>query len=195
VTTIWMNYKIDLRPVLVAALFCCVTGCGQKAPPKAKNYAQEESVGIIFTKSINAFGLSQRHLSGDGANTFAKIGGQECQRMNLKPDDDRCFLYFKVDPTFKTAKSMNLQATIEYFDATPCAFSIEYDSWDRKAKKEGAYAPSKEKIRLIGDQKWKTVQFTLKDARLEGRQNSGADFRLRSEGAEFFVRSVFIYRE
>jgi hypothetical protein len=183
--------------LLVLALACCIAGCGKKKSAKPIDYSQEASIGMIFGKTTNAFGLTQVHLGadGDGYNVPTKIGGQECQMMKPQPDKDSCFLYFTVHPHFKTTNSMNLKASVEYFDATPCEFSIEYDSWKKDGKKEGAYTVSREKIKLTGDQKWKTAQFTLDEARLQGRQNSSADFRLRSERAEFFIRSVTLSRE
>ncbi|MDB6108908.1 MAG: hypothetical protein JWR69_658, partial [Pedosphaera sp.] len=105
------------------------------------------------------------------------------------------YIYFKIDPSFKTSDRMNLKATVEYFDATPCTFFIEFDGWDQNAKHEGAYSRSEERVRLGGEQRWKTAEFTLKGCRLANRQNGGADVRIRAENSEFFVHSMTIERE
>jgi hypothetical protein len=73
---------------------------------------------------------------------------------------------------------MDATVEVEYFDGSSESLALEYDSHDPKATLDGAYtlcapSPAPESTRT-----WKTATFALKNARLENRQNAGADFRL-----------------
>jgi hypothetical protein len=188
-----MTATFGMRVLLV--LVCLAQGCGRKPTHSPANYSKEPSIRITVGKTATSFGLTQSRLEGDGITTAARMGGQDCQRLRPEKALSDSYIYFKVDPTFKSSNSMNLKATVEYFDATPCNFFIEFDGWDSQAKHDGAYSRSEERVRLAGDQQWKMAEFTLKNCRLANRQNGGSDVRIRAANSEFFVRSMTIERE
>jgi hypothetical protein len=49
-------------------------------------------------------------------------------------------------------------------------------------------------FKLTGDKTWKATTFELKDARLLGSQNGGADCRIVAEAKEFAVAKVTVNR-
>lgn len=177
---------VALIPLVLAA------GCGKSN--YSKDFSKEPSVGIILQKTEISSGLRQIRWKTDGETTCLKIGGQECYRALPRDANHDSYIYFQIDPSVKTNKVMNLKATIEYFDATPCTLFIEFDSWNKWGGDDGVYTMTPEHLDLTGDQEWKTAEFTLRNARLEGRQNGGADFRIRALHSEFFICSVTIER-
>jgi hypothetical protein len=189
-----MRGRAFIGTLAIMILVCLGEGCGKRAVGN-RDYSKNSSIGIVLGKTSSSFGLTQTRLEGDGITEATKIKGQECQRMRPEKAWYDSYIYFKMDPSFKTGNRMNLKVTVEYFDATPCTFFVEFDGWDANAKKDGAYSRSEERVRLTGDQQWKTAEFTLKEGRFENRQNGGADVRLRVENSEFFVRSVTISKE
>jgi len=103
------------------------------------------------------------------------------------------YVYFRADDSFKWADTMQAQVAVDYFDAVPGQLGIEFDGSDTSAPFNGAYSRSA-KIKLAGDQKWKTATFDLKDARLLGSQNGGADFRIVAEAREVAIGKVALQR-
>lgn len=113
----------------------------------------------------------------DGRNEPAEVESSSC-RINA---DDRGeftrYFYFDYNPAAGRLKRP-VYITVEYFDEGFGVFQIQYDSAaDLTAQRQGAYKGGAAEI-LLDSRKWRKVTFELVDARFDGRQNMGADFRL-----------------
>ena len=142
-------------------------------------------------------GLVQANQNHDGVTEPSVAGGLECHALQLYPGRPELYAYFRIDPALKTHLTNNLVVIeVEYFDADAGGhFRLDYDSHDESNRSLGAYTQSKEKVYLKGTERWRRARFLLDDARFEGRQNDGSDFRVTVVGGRFFLRSVKVFQE
>jgi len=184
------------RTLFIPTLALALLGvaCGKKP---AENSSTAKSVSIVLGATPELNGLLQVNTTGDGRTQEAQAGGKDCQQLILKEGRPAAYLYIRVDPAFKTRPLPPLTLTVEYFDAMPTSFSLDYDS-AIEGKNSGAYTPSKERIQTKGLQEWQEAKFVLDRPQLAGRENDHADFRLRvnhSDNLQFFVRSVTLSKD
>ena len=103
------------------------------------------------------------------------------------------YAYFAIDPAFKKQIHHRALIEVEYFDSDKGELlRIQYDSFDRTGKKDGAYTESKDRLIMDGSQTWRVATFQLEDARFEGRQNGDADFRVAVGGNRFYLGKVAV---
>ena len=146
------------------------------------------SVSVDLGANNRESGLRQVEDVPDGPTIATNVLNQPC-RLLFKPVDRQAHIYFKVDPTFKRAEAANYRVVVDFYDALPGGFDVDYDAADRKKKFTTAG-----KKTLTGEHAWKTEEFHLKQARFRGAEN-GADFRVRSWAREVFIRKVTLVRE
>ncbi|MDG3007675.1 DUF5010 domain-containing protein [Paludisphaera mucosa] len=145
-------------------------------PPRPRTaYTDAATVAIALGATDRAEGLARVDVA-DGRSAAATTAGKT-SRAPAKGVGGR-YLYFRVDDGFKWARSMHAAVEVDYYDAGPGSFGLQYDSHDPSAELNGAYKPAAARAGLTGSHAWKTVRFDLPDARLDGAQNGGADFRL-----------------
>jgi hypothetical protein len=179
------------RAHLLAALtFALVFVACEKKP-------NSSAVSLTLGSTSQPDGLFQLNTSGDGRTEPAQAGGKDCQQLVLKEGRSDAYLYLGADGAFKKSPLPSLTLTVEYFDAVPATFSVDYDS-AIEGKNGGGYTPSKERIQTKGLQEWQKAKFVLDRPQLAGRQNDHADFRLRVGKAadmQFFVRAVTLSKD
>lgn len=129
----------------------------------------------------------------DGVTVATNLGGLECRALVPTQFGGR-YSYFRVDNSFKWADTMDLLAVVDFFDAAPGQFRLQFDGSDLQAPFQGAYTASPEVVTLSGSRTWRKAVFSLNRARLRNSQNGGADFRLSSTATEFAVRNVQLVR-
>ncbi|MEN6370863.1 MAG: family 14 glycosylhydrolase [Armatimonadota bacterium] len=177
-----------IQRMLALILFCLIA-----APAVAVDAAALPGgpVAWVEMSSINIeHGLSL--LDGlDGRNEPAEVGGCFC-RENIIEDGSASYLYFDYDSAAGRLRRP-VYITVEYFDDGFGSFQIQYDSVGDKAGDSGAYKTGAGEL-LLDSRKWRKVIFELPDARFDGRQNMGADFRLACSG-RLFVRKVTVEME
>jgi len=162
-------------------------------PPQTKGaFTGAKSVTLAAGMTNADAGL---HLvnAQDGQSTALNVGGRQAWSAVRFRDRSGLYLYFRVDDSFKWTALMHVTVTLDYFDAAPGELEIEFDGNDTSARFNGAYSHSP-KVKLTGDQKWKTAVFDLKDARLLGSQNGGADFRIVADTKDFALSKVTLSR-
>ncbi|MFO0892000.1 MAG: DUF5010 domain-containing protein [Isosphaeraceae bacterium] len=157
---------------------------GASPPPGPFTGAPE--VRVLLGEVDREHGLKRLDAE-DGHTRPAVVAGQAC-RIN-RPGGH--YMYFQVDDDFKWARAMNATVEVEFLD-DGSALSLEYDSHDPKATLHGAYTPCVRHSISEGSKTWKTATFRLEDARLDNRQNAGADFRLCVPGSNVAVRRVVV---
>ena len=135
------------------------------------------------------------HISpdGDGLAKVIDLAGEKCWQTQPNRHSESRYLYFDADCTFLDDGLQPVRVTVEYRDAGPDRFVLEYDSADPAA------AGIAQRFRHAGVQKiggknnWQKATFDLPYARFAGRAN-GADFRLSCGGAELTIRRVTVER-
>ncbi len=92
------------------------------------------------------------------------------------------FIYFDVaDDFYHGGGHGPVTVVIRYFDRGLGAIRVDYDSMDQDGGgQEGAFKPTAA-INKNDSRNWTTAAFYLEDPRFEGRQNTGADFRVVDE--------------
>ena len=157
----------------------------------ARTYAGAAAVEVVLGKDNRQAGLEQLDVA-DGVTLPVRIGGKDC-RATQPAQEKVAYVYLALDKTFKWADAMNVMVDVEYFDRAPGSFAVEYDSHDAAAPVNGAYKRTAAQV-LLGDGRWKTVRFTLTQARFRNSQNGGADLRLFVNADAFAVRRVVVRR-
>jgi hypothetical protein len=186
--------RVALGNVMMAALVCLWVGCTRQAPIPT-DFSKTNFVKITLADPAVPEGIYVTSNSGDGRTAPAKMGGKGCRHLEPHKKGLDAYIYFTVAVSFITNKPINLKATVEYFDAAPASFFMEFDGSDAKAKHGGAYSRAEEEVQLTGDQKWKVAKFTLHDCIFEHRQNGGADLRIRVKKSELYIHSVTLEHE
>jgi len=129
----------------------------------------------------------------DGVTAATNLGGLEC-RAFLPTQFGGRYAYFRVDNSFKWADTMEARVVVDFFDAAPGQFRLQFDGSDAQAPFQGAYSASPEVVTLSGSRTWRKAVFSLNRARLRSSQNGGADFRLDSTAPDFAVQKVQLVR-
>jgi hypothetical protein len=142
-------------------------------PPHPGPFTGASAVETTLGEVDREHGLKRLDAE-DGHSRPAVVAGQAC-RVN-RPGGR--YLYFLIDDDFKWARAMDAAVEVAYFDGSSEGLALEYDSHDAKGTLEGAYTLCAPSPAPGGTKAWTTATFTLKHARLENRQNAGADFRL-----------------
>ena len=145
---------------------------------------------IRFGPTSSSQGLTQVNSGGDGRTVAATTNGVECHEIIRRPGRPAGYLYLRIDPALKATPFVQAKVQVEYFDTTNTTFNLQYDSHEDIGEKQGAYAPTAQRVKGSGSETWKTGTFVLENLRFEGRQNAQADFRVCVTSSNLLVRSV-----
>ena len=152
-----------------------------------KQFVESEKVSTAF--SGDEGGITRVEGVADGLGEVVEKNGKACLKPKQTDFDYNC-LYFSINPFYKTAHELEKSVlTVEYLDGGASYFTIQYDSSDRSALKNGAYKDTK-RVRLNDSGQWKRVEFRLPDARFSNRQNGGADFRIWTDRPGLYIKSI-----
>ena len=144
-------------------------------------------IGITFGVSDQVSGL-ERMNNRDGNSVLTNAFGSPCRLLEERFET---YLYLQVDPKLKKHTPMMVTVTIEWLAAKPGTFDVQYDG----GTPDSPYTASGNTAVLNGSGEWQTKTFDLSDARFQNRQNNRADFRLRVNCPEFYVRRVTVGRD
>ena len=128
----------------------------------------------------------------DGQFTIEGEGDQSCWLLPACPRAQ--YLYLDVASSFYKPGQGELEIEIEYLDAGQLRFGLEYDSADTTAALGGVYKAHAQLVQATGTGAWRKTTFRIADARFQGAQNAGADFRFFYMGDPFQVRRVVMRR-
>jgi hypothetical protein len=145
---------------------------------------------IRLGATASSQGLTQVNTGGDGRTVSAAADGVECHEIIRQPGRPAGYLYLRIDPELKATPFVQAKVQVEYFDTTNATFNLQYDSHEDIGEKQGAYAPTAQRVKGSGSATWKTGTFVLENLRFEGRQNAQADFRVCVTSSNLLVRSV-----
>ena len=163
-------------------------------PPRPKGqFSGAKSISLTLGETNQERGLRQVDNE-DGQTIAAAAGGRDARAIQPMPNLGR-YIYFAVDESFKWANTMDATLEVEYFDAAPGSFGVEFDGSDSTAPFNGAYTRCPEAVKLDGSKAWKTATFRLRGAQFVNSQNRGSDFRLVLQAPEFLVGKVTLKRQ
>jgi len=162
--------------ILLSAMPLLWCGCGGHG-----------EIGITFGARNQLTGL-KRINNGDGNSVLTNAFGSPCRMLEERPET---YLYLQVDPEFKKHTPMMVTVTVECLAVKPGKFDVQYDG----GTPDNPYTASPDWVGLSGSGEWQTETFELSDARFQNRQNGRADFRLRVNCPEFYVRRVTVDRD
>ena len=103
-------------------------------------------------------------------------------------------MYFDVDDAFYRPGSGPLEIMLEFLDQGTGRIVLQYDSTDTTATLGGAYKSHATVVDCGNSGDWRSVAFTVPDARFAGSQNGGADFRFYHSGENLLIRRVCVAR-
>jgi hypothetical protein len=162
-----------LLPAIGLFLLC---GCGRHS-----------EIGLVLGPKEQANGL-RRIDQGDGRTVATNAFASPCRRLEERPET---YLYLQVAPAFKKRAPMTVSVTVECLAAQPGSFDVQYDG----GTPDTPYTASADRVELSGSGEWQTETFEVDNARFQNRQNGRADFRLRVNCPEFYVRRVAVSRD
>lgn len=159
---------------------------------------REDYVDRSFAKSAELSATPARTLGlhpvvvDDGPVNVEEVGGESCWRAG--GGGRTRYLYFDADGEFIEGAGGSLVIEVAYEAAGVGQVLLEYDSRDPKAPLEGAYKAHPDVLKRGQGTGWAVATWHVADARCEGSQNGGADFRLAVIGDALRVKQVRVKR-
>ncbi len=106
-------------------------------------------------------------------------------------------LYFQAPPSLVPSTQPNVQIKVTYANNQTNGFYLQYDSSDKTAPVNGAYATAypvgtQAPVKVTNTGKYLTATFDLTNAVFQGAENGGADFRILVEKPGLAVSSVTV---
>lgn len=151
--------------------------------------------GAIFASPNRSHGLDGNAAcqKGDGPFSTTKYHGVRCWKTPGHPGKAWSYLYFKTDPAFRQKAGSNLEIQLKYLDQGTGDIGLDYDSSNPRAAVHGAYENHPLKVRRLNTGQWRTVRFSINNARFHGSENGGSDFRFSIVGNGLLVCSVEVW--
>jgi hypothetical protein len=127
--------------------------------------------------------------AGDGIVTPTVASGVACVQLATTPES---YIYFAVAPSIKTSKHLNATLWVEFLAPVRGRFDVQYDGYKCGEEPDSIWSDTRTGILFDGSPEWNRVALEITNGRLENRQNYHADFRLRVNCLEFYVRRVML---
>jgi hypothetical protein len=162
---------------------------GWTPPAPSGPYAGKPSVSIELGATDLECGLKRIEVADGGSEPVKPTG----RRLAPSQAGHGRYLYFAVDDSFKTGPNQDLTVTVQCDRTEAGSLALEYDSNLDGAPFGGAYTPT-EAPGVIGTGTVNLLIFHLKNPRLAGLENGGADFRLVGSGEPPVVSKVTVQR-
>jgi hypothetical protein len=181
--------KVELEPIATVP-----------TPPVAKDFSETNAVSIVFGEGDEENGLKHRYQEKDGLTKKVHVGAVPCRYLNFKEQGrEEAYLYFAIDPAFKTTGVRNVKIEVEYFDVIlddkPTWFGIHYDATGISRSSSAAYTRASQTFLLRGLNEWRTATFHIRNASFQNKQNGQSDVRIWARPPELYVRKVTVARE
>ncbi|MCY2990490.1 MAG: GxGYxYP family putative glycoside hydrolase [Planctomycetota bacterium] len=156
--------------------------------PTEWRYAQAKAVSATPAQSA---GLTPA-FAADGPVSEVTHDGVRCWRISGAQGGR--YLYFDVDDAFYQSGSGPLEIVLEFLDQGTGRIVLQYDSTDTAATLSGAYKSHATVVDCGNTDGWRSVAFTVPDARFAGSQNGDADFRVYSSSDNLLIRRARVTR-
>ncbi len=153
---------------------------------EAAHAPSRHEAGIVLGEDPVESGLQLLNM-GDGQVTVTNMDGASCVQLRNRFES---YLYFAVDPGLKTSQHINAIIHIEFLSLMSGRFDVQFDGYKFGERPGSVYSDTPVGVRFDRWPHWHQVAMEISNARFSGRQNNGADFRLRVNCPLFYVRSV-----
>jgi hypothetical protein len=150
-------------------------------------YANARSVEISAAAGQKVKAGIDDCVAGDGTVTLVSHAGDSY--LQTDAGYPLRYGYFSVKDPFYFDQHRRVQVTIDYLDEGTATVQLQYDSYDRTAPLEGAYAnaPGFAMANSGGVRTWSAV---LENPRFANRQNSGGDFRVSVINGPLYIKRI-----
>src|ERR1043165_8648455 len=109
---------------------------------RSKDFSKSNTVSLLLVEGerwdpddadgSHGNGLEMALWQTDGRTSITNVAGKRCRCLTLKGEGDReGYLYFALDPTFKSQDMAHVKIEMEYFDGFDGqmgVFGIQYDT-------------------------------------------------------------------
>jgi len=190
---VWLSGWLRNSPRVVAVREAEPASASQPSDLTAAgqtNYAGANSISIIFINPVVERGIQLVVLDTD-LTTPEVIDGVQCHQLMIRPTT---YAYFRIDPSFKLTNHFDLEAEVEYFDASPGRMRLQYDAWSPH-RAQGRNYSTPRRVVTTGSREWKTNRFWMPDVRFENRLYGNADLRVEASGPDFYLRRITLRRD
>src|SRR6266699_1324187 len=195
--------------LVVLGLLSAYGGYGQEEILRPKDFSKSNAVSRLLAEgerwdpeeddSSHGNGLEMALWQTDGRTSVTNVAGKLCRCLTLEGDGRReGYLYFALDPTFKSQDTAHVKIEVEYFDGFDGqmgVFGIQYDTTGSGAGLNPAYRQFHQRVPLNGSKKWLSAVFHVAGGTFRNAQNGGSDFRLWASPPQLCVRQVTVTRE
>lgn len=189
--------RLALSLTLLAALSTAAVARAQTADPPqpaaARDFRNAQFVHIALGTPNQEMGIRLIEGQPDGLSQGAESGGRRAVANAVGPNR---YLYFDVDDTYIRGGFNQVVMTITYDDVGLTPIDLEYDAYDvvNPANKADAWVKKRVNVALrTNSGAVKTARVVLDDARFDGNQPGGADFRLVTTD-DLVVRNISLMR-
>jgi len=146
------------------------------------DYSNATEVSVEFGRTNREAGLY--FLTGsDSKHRPAVTNGEDAEFFR----EGWNYAYFFIDPTFKWKLGSNVLIRVEYQLVKGQPIGLQYDG------AQNAFASATKRVRPRVGQ-WQVIEFVLRDARFNHRQNLRADFRVYDNERGFYLKRVTVSR-
>ena len=169
---------------------------------KPKDFSNTNTVSLLLAAAERADGrqgdgLEHAYWQADGRTTLMNVQGVPCRCLHLTAERfPKGYLYFTMDPTFKTEEVEKVKIEVEYFDGfdgQAGVLGLQYDATlSENRGPNPAFKPCYPNVPLRGSQKWLKATFHVNDGSFQNSQSGQADFRLWASPPEVCVKRVTV---
>lgn len=183
-----MEHKLGwTRSLCFAVLFAVfVTGCHGSRNGSDGGQSEGGEATVVWEGSNAQGGLKLLDL-GDGRVLEGAVEGVPCVKVK-NPGEG--YIYFALDPKFKTSPHMNALVCLEFLARGRGRFDIQFDGHKFSNPRSDPYSDTPVGFYFDAWPLWHRVALEVSDAMFANRQNNQADLRLRVSCPEFYLRRL-----
>lgn len=178
-----------------------------QAMAEPHDFSTSNVVSVLLGQESLDLGLAHLPEEPDGRTTIETVNGVPCRHLNRRPGGSSFgYVYFAIDPTFKTRELSAAQIEVEYLVDATGFLRLQYDAMEGETHRSyksvvasGGDGVSPGNVvrftHMAVTNAWQTATFRVTDAFFRNSQNGSADFRLEVTPPEIYVRRVTVTRE
>ena len=168
------------------------------------DFSNTNSVTLLLAEAVRGRplpgqGLQHIYWERDGQTAVISVESTPCRCLSF-PDQRyaKGYLYFAIDPTFKSHDLSHLRFDVEYFDGfegREGVFGLQYDATGEEPSRGMSSKPAYPNVPLRGSGKWLKTSFHVSGGTYQNSGNGRADFRLWASPPELCVSRVSVTLE
>lgn len=101
----------------------------RKLQGPGRDFSKSNSVTIVLGKEQPDDGIGHLAEEPDGRTTVENVDGVVCRHLNRRQEGKHFgYVYFSIDPTFKSQGLTTAQIDVEYMVRSPSVIRLQYDA-------------------------------------------------------------------